>query len=138
MSTKDSNQNKTKIKELVKELGSLTLVEAAELVSDLKEEWGVSDSPVVVASSSSSDASDSKEVKQEKTMFDVKLSSTGDKKISVIKEVKSLFGLGLKEAKDLVDSVANAPQILKQGVKKDEADSIKSKLEGVGAKILVE
>jgi large subunit ribosomal protein L7/L12 len=138
MSTKDSNQNKTKIKELVKELGSLTLVEAAELVSDLKEEWGVSDSPVVVASSSSSDASDSKEVKQEKTMFDVKLSSTGDKKISVIKEVKSLFGLGLKEAKDLVDSVANAPQILKQGVKKDESDSIKSKLEGVGAKILVE
>jgi len=138
MSIQDSNENKAKINKIKEELGALTLLEAADLVSQLKEEWGVSDAPVAVAAQNTSSAGGDAEAPKEKTSFDVKLSSAGDKKISVIKEVKSLLGLGLKEAKELVDSASKSPQSLKQGVKKDEADSIKATFEGLGAQVLVE
>jgi large subunit ribosomal protein L7/L12 len=108
-------------------LSELSLKEAAELVSMLEEEWGVTAAaPVAVAAV----AADGGGAAAEQTEFDVLLSSPGDKKIAVIKEVRGITGLGLKEAKDLVDS---APTAIKEKVSKDEADQLKAKLEEVGA-----
>ena len=108
---------------IVDELSGLTIMEAAELAKLLEEKWGVSAAaPVAVAAGGGAPAG---EAAEEKTEFDVVLLSPGDKKIQVIKEVRGITGLGLKEAKDLVES---APKAIKEGVAKDEADEIKKKI----------
>ncbi len=115
------------IKKLVEELSKLTVLEAVELSKTLEEEWGVSASaPAAVAVAAGGAPA------EEKTEFDVVLVSFGEKKINVIKEVRGITGLGLKEAKDLVEA---CPKTVKEGVKKDEADEIKKKLEAAGATV---
>lgn len=115
---------------LVEELSSLTVMEAADLAKRLEEEWGVSAAaPVAVAAAAGGDAGAAAEEKDE---FDVILASAGDKKINVIKEVRGITGLGLKEAKDLVEG---APKAVKEGASKDEANEIKEKLEAAGATV---
>ena len=109
------------LKALVEELSKLTVIEAAELSKMLEEEWGVSAAaPVAVAAAGGAAA----EAAEEQTEFDVVLTAAGDKKINVIKEVRAITGLGLKEAKELVES---APKAVKEGASKDEAEEIKKK-----------
>ncbi len=116
------------------ELSSLTVIEAAELSKMLEEKWGVSAAaPVAVAAAGGAQAAEAAEV-EEKTEFTVVLASYGDKKINVIKEVRAITALGLKEAKDLVES---APKAVKEDVSKDEAEKIKSQLEAAGATVEV-
>ncbi len=111
-------------------LSSLTVMEAAELASMLEEKWGVSAAaPVAVAAAGGAPAEAAAE---EKVEFDVILISSGDKKIQVIKEVRSITSLGLKEAKELVES---APKAIREGVNKEEADKIKEKIEAVGGQV---
>ncbi|WPY00440.1 50S ribosomal protein L7/L12 [Candidatus Trichorickettsia mobilis] len=118
----------TNLTKIVDELSSLTVMQAAELSKMLEEKWGVSAAAPVAAASAPAAAA----VVEEKTEFDVILVSFGDKKIEIIKEVRALTGLGLKEAKDLVEG---APQPLKQGVNKSDAEAMKVKLEAAGAKV---
>ena len=114
---------------IVDELSKLTVLEAAELSKLLEEKWGVSAAaPVAVAAVGGAAAAPA----EAKDSFDLVLAASGDKKIEVIKEVRAITGLGLKEAKDLVEG---APKPLKQGVPKAEAEEIKKKLEAVGAKV---
>lgn len=114
---------------IVDDLSALTVLEAAELSKMLEEKWGVSAAaPVAVAAAGGAAAP----AAEAKTDFDIVLAAAGDKKIEVIKVVREITGLGLKEAKDLVEG---APKPLKQGATKDEAESIKKKLEEVGAKV---
>ena len=114
---------------LVDELSKLTVIEAAELATKLEDTWGVSAAaPVAVAAA----AGDAGEAAEEKDSFDVILTSFGEKKINVIKEVRAITSLGLKEAKDLVEGVPNA---VKEGCQKDEAEEIKGKLEAAGATV---
>ncbi|WP_299614753.1 50S ribosomal protein L7/L12 [Pelagibius sp.] len=116
---------------LVEELSKLTVIEAAELATKLEETWGVSAAaPVAVAAVAGAPAEG--EAAAEKDEFDVVLAAVGDKKINVIKEVRAITGLGLKEAKDLVES---APKPVKEAVGKDEAEELKKKLEEVGATV---
>lgn len=118
------------LSKLVDELSTLTVLEAAELAKMLEEKWGVSAAAAVaVAAAPGAGAAAAVE---EKTEFTVVLAAAGDKKIEVIKEVRAITGLGLKEAKDLVEG---APKPVKEGVNKDEADKIKAQLEKAGAKI---
>lgn len=118
---------------LVDDLSSLTVLEAAELSKMLEEKWGVSAAaPVAVAGVAAPAGGDAGPAEEEKTEFDVILASVGDKKINVIKEVRAITGLGLKEAKDLVEG---APKPIKEAVSKDEADELKKKLEEVGAQV---
>ena len=113
-------------------LGSMTVLELVELKKAIKEEWGVTAAaPVAVAAPGAAPAGgDGAAADEEKTAFDVVLTSAGDKKIQVIKVVRAVTGLGLKEAKDLVDG---APNAVKEGATKEEADSIKGQLEEAGA-----
>lgn len=118
------------LEKLVDELSKLTVLEAAELSTLLEEEWGVSAAaPVVVAAAPDAGAA---EAAVEQTEFTVVLVAFGEKKINVIKEVRAITGLGLKEAKDLVEG---APNDVKADVGKEEAEKIKKKLEDVGAKV---
>ena len=117
------------LSKIVDELSSLTVLEAAELAKLLEEKWGVSAAAAVAVASAPGAAAAPVE---EKTEFTVVLAAAGDKKIEVIKEVRALTGLGLKEAKDLVEG---APKPVKEGVAKDEAEKIKATLEKVGAKV---
>ncbi len=120
---------------LVDELSSLTVLEAAELSKLLEEKWGVSAAaPVAVAAVGGGAAAPAAEAAAEKTEFSVVLASAGEKKINVIKEVRAITGLGLKEAKDLVEG---APKPVKEGVNKDEAAKIKKQLEDAGATVEV-
>ena len=115
---------------LVDDLSELTVLEAAELSKMLEEKWGVSAAaPAAVAAAGGGEVAAAAEEKDE---FDVILASIGDKKINVIKEVRAITGLGLKEAKDLVES---APKAVKEGASKDEAEEMKKKLEDVGATV---
>lgn len=115
---------------IVEDLSTLTVLEAAELSKLLEEKWGVSAAaPVAVAAAAPGDAGAAAE---EKTEFDVVLTSAGDKKINVIKEVRGITGLGLVEAKGLVEG---APKPVKEGVSKDEAEKIKAQLEAAGAQV---
>ncbi len=115
---------------LVDELSKLTVIEAAELASKLEESWGVSAAaPVAVAAVAGGGEAAAAE---EQTEFDVVLAAAGEKKINVIKEVRAITGLGLKEAKDLVES---APKAVKEGASKDEAAELKKKLEDAGATV---
>ncbi|MGF1462506.1 MAG: 50S ribosomal protein L7/L12 [Maricaulaceae bacterium] len=127
----------SKIEQLVEDLSGLTVLEAAELTKLLEDKWGVSAAaaaaPMMMPGMMAGAAGGGEEAKEEeKTEFDVVLESVGDKKINVIKEVRAITGLGLKEAKELVEG---APKAVKEGVPKEEAEDIKSKLEGVGAKV---
>jgi len=118
------------LSKLVDELSSLTVLEAAELSKLLEEKWGVSAAaPVAVAAAGPAAAAAPVE---EKTEFDVVLAKTGEKKIEVIKEVRAITGLGLKEAKDLVEG---APKTVKEAVAKKDAEEMKKKLEAVGASV---
>ena len=118
------------LNKIVDELSTLTVMEAAELSKLLEEKWGVSAAaPVAVAAAGAAPAA---EAAEEKDSFDVVLAASGDQKINVIKEVRAITGLGLKEAKDMVES---APKTLKEGVKKEEAEEMKTKLEAAGAKV---
>lgn len=113
-------------------LSGQSVVEIAALVKDLEEKWGVSAAaPVAVAAAPAAAGGDA-EAAEEKTEFDVIFAAPGDNKIASIKEVRAITGLGLKEAKDLVES---APKPVKEGVSKDEAEEVKKKLEAVGAKV---
>jgi len=119
----------TDLNKLVDDLSSLTVLEAAELAKMLEEKWGVSAAAAVAVAAAPAAAAAAAE---EQTEFSVVLASAGDKKIEVIKEVRAITGLGLKEAKDLVEA---APKPVKEGVGKDEANKIKETLEKVGAKV---
>ena len=120
------------LEKLAEDLSALTVLEAADLSKLLEEKWGVSAAaPVAVAGSAPAPAGDGADA-QEKTEFDVILAAMGEKKINVIKEVRGITGLGLKEAKDLVEG---APKPVKEGVNKDEAEEIKKKLEEAGATV---
>ncbi len=121
---------------LVEQLSSLTVIEAAELSKLLEEKWGVSAAaPVAVAAAMPAGGGAAAAPVEEKTEFNVILKSSGDKKINVIKEIRTITGLGLKEAKDLVEG---APKTVKEGVNKDEAEKIKKVLEEQGASVGIE
>jgi large subunit ribosomal protein L7/L12 len=121
------------LQKLVDELSNLTVMEAAELSKLLEEKWGVSAAaPVAVAAVAAGGGDAGAAAAEEKDEFDVILAAAGDKKINVIKEVRTITGLGLKEAKDLVEG---APKVVKEGVKKEEAAELKKKLEEAGATV---
>ena len=118
------------LNKIVDELSTLTVMEAAELSKLLEEKWGVTAAaPVAVAAGGAAPAADAAE---EKDAFDVVLSAAGDQKINVIKEVRAITGLGLKEAKDMVEG---APKTLTEGAKKEAAEAMKTQLEAAGAKV---
>ena len=121
----------SKIEKLVEELSSLTVLEAADLAKALEEKWGVSAAAAVAVAAPAGAGAAAAPV-EEKTEFTVVLAAAGDKKIEVIKEVRAITGLGLKEAKDLVEG---APKTVKEGATKEEAEKIKAQLEKVGAKV---
>ena len=119
------------LNKIVEDLSSLTVLEAAELSKLLEDKWGVSAAaPVAVAAAPAAGGGEA--AAEEKTEFDIELSESGSNKIAVIKEVRTITGLGLKEAQDLVEG---APKPLKQGVKKEEAGEMKKALEAAGAKV---
>jgi large subunit ribosomal protein L7/L12 len=118
------------LSKLVDELSSLTVLEAAELAKLLEEKWGVSAAAAVAVAAPAAGAA--APVAEEQTEFTVMLAAAGEKKIEVIKEVRAITGLGLKEAKDLVEG---APKAVKEGVSKEEAGKIKDQLEKAGAKV---
>lgn len=117
--------------EIMQAIENMSVLELSELVKELEEKFGVSAAPVAVAAGAAAPAAGGAEA-EEQSSFDVVLTGAGDKKIQVIKVVRELTGLGLKDAKDLVDS---APKPVKEGVDKDEAEEIKSKLEEAGASV---
>jgi large subunit ribosomal protein L7/L12 len=119
------------LSKIVDELSKLTVLEAADLAKMLEEKWGVTAAAAVAVAAGGS-AGAGAAAAEEKTEFTVMLAAAGEKKIEVIKEVRALTGLGLKEAKDLVEA---APKAVKEGVNKEEADKIKATLEKVGAKV---
>ena len=116
------------LNKIIEDLSSLTVVEAAELSKQLEEKWGVTAAAAVAAAPAAAGAAPA----EEKDEFTIMLISAGDKKINVIKEVRAITGLGLKEAKDFVEA---APKEVKAGVPKKEAEEIKAKLEAAGAKV---
>ena len=120
------------LEKIVDDLSSLTVIEAAELSKLLEDKWGVSAAAPVVVAAAAPGAGGEAAAAEEQTEFDVILANYGEKKINVIKEVRALTGLGLKEAKDLVEG---APKPIKEGVSKNEADEVKTKLEEAGATI---
>ena len=120
------------LQQIVDQLSDLTVIEAAELSKMLEEKWGVSAAaPVAVAAAGAAPSGDAAAA-EEKDEFTIVLAAAGDKKINVIKEVRTITGLGLKEAKDLVEG---APKDVKEGASKDEANEIKEKLEAAGATV---
>lgn len=124
----------SKLEKLVEDLSALTVIEAAELSKLLEEKWGVSAAAPVAVAAAPAAAGAAAPAAEEQTEFTIELVDGGDKKINVIKEVRGITGLGLKEAKDLVEG---APKVVKEGVSKDEAAKIKKLLEDAGAKVAV-
>ena len=120
------------LQKIVDDLSSLTVLEAAELAKLLEEKWGVSAAAAVAVAGPAGGGGAAAAPAEEKTDFTVVLAAAGDKKIEVIKEVRAITGLGLKEAKDLVEG---APKPVKEGVNKEEADKLKAQLEKAGAKV---
>ena len=120
------------LQKIVDDLSSLTVLEAAELAKLLEEKWGVSAAAAVAVAGPAAGGGGAAAPVEEKTEFTVVLAAAGDKKIEVIKEVRAITGLGLKEAKDLVEG---APKPVKEAVNKEEADKIKAQLEKAGAKV---
>jgi len=129
---KKTKEVPSKFKDLVKQIEELSVLELADLVKVLEEKFGVSATPIVSAVPAANGAAAGDDAAEEKSEFNIELKSTGDQKISVIKVVKEITGLGLKEAKDMVDG---APKVVKEGVKKEEAEEIKKKLEEAGASV---
>jgi large subunit ribosomal protein L7/L12 len=121
-----------KLEKIVEELSKLSALEVADLAKMLEEKWGVKAAAVMAGAVAGAGAA--AEAVEEKTSFTITLEAAGDNKINVIKEVRAITGLGLKEAKDLVDS---APKAVKEDIKKEEAEQIKTKLEAAGAKVKV-
>jgi large subunit ribosomal protein L7/L12 len=127
----------TAVDKIFEQLGSMSVLELVELKNKIEEEWGITAAaPVAVAAPGAAPGAPAGDgaAAEEQTAFDVVLTGAGDKKIQVIKVVRAITGLGLKEAKDLVDS---APKPVKEGVAQDEADSIKAQLEEAGATVAV-
>ena len=123
------------VDKVFEQLGGMTVLELVELKKKIEDEWGITAAaPVAMAAPGAPAAGDGAAPAEEQTAFDVMLTGAGDKKIQVIKVVRAITGLGLKEAKDLVDS---APKPVKEGVARDEADSIKTQLEEAGASVEV-
>lgn len=122
------------LNKIAENLSSLTLLEASELVKLLEEKWGVSAAAPVAVAAAGAGAAPAAAAEEEKTEFEVVLTGSGDKKIQVIKEVRAITGLGLKEAKELVESV---PKPVKTGVNKEEADTIRKQIEGAGGTVEV-
>src|SRR5256884_2993341 len=123
------------VEEIFKSLGSMSVLELVELKKKIEEDWGITAAaPVAVAAPGGGGGGGAAEAEEEQSAFDVVLNGPGDRKIEVIKVVRAITGLGLKEAKDLVDS---APKAVKEGVAQDEADSIKAQLEEAGATVEV-
>jgi large subunit ribosomal protein L7/L12 len=120
------------LEKIVEELSSLTVLEAAELAKLLEEKWGVSAAAAVAVAAAPAAGGGAAAAVEEQTEFTVVLASAGDKKIEVIKEVRAITGLGLKEAKDLVEG---APKPVKEGATKEDAEKIKAQLEKAGAKV---
>ncbi len=120
------------LQKIVDDLSALTVLEAAELAKLLEEKWGVSAAAAVAVAAAPGAGGGAAAAAEEQTEFTVVLAAAGDKKIEVIKEVRAVTGLGLKEAKDLVEG---APKPVKEGVAKDEAEKIKAQLEKAGAKV---
>lgn len=127
--TKEEVKVPAKFKDLVKQIEELSVLELAELVKVLEEKFGVSAAPIAAAPVAAGAPAD-QDGAPEKTEYNVELTAAGDQKIAVIKIIKEITGLGLKEAKDMVDG---APKVIKAGVKKEEAEEIKKKLQEVGA-----
>jgi len=125
---------KTDTDKLVESLGGMTVLELVELKNKLEEEWGVTAAAPMAVAAGPAAGGDGAAAEEEKSSFDVVLTGAGDKKIQVIKVVRALTGLGLKEAKDLVDG---APNPVKEGVPQDEADQVKAQLEEAGAAVEV-
>jgi len=123
---------KTDTDKLVESLGGMTVLELVELKNKLEEEWGVTAAAPMAVAAGPAGGGDGAAVEEEKSSFDVVLTGAGEKKIQVIKVVRALTGLGLKEAKDLVDG---APNPVKEGVPQDEADQVKAQLEEAGAAV---
>ena len=121
-----------KTMQILEEIKGLTILELADLVKALEEEFGVSAAPVAVAGAVAADAGAA--AAEEKTEFDVVLASAGDSKLNVIKVVREITGLGLKEAKELVEG---APKTVKEAVSKEDAEALKTQLEGAGAKVTI-
>jgi len=125
-----------KFKKLVEEIENMKVADLAELVKILEKKFGVSAAPVAaVAQPAQAPAEAGGAGKEEKSEYDIVLTGIGDKKIEVIKIVRDVTQKGLKEAKDLVDAVVNEPQVIKEKAKKEEAEEIKKRLEGVGAQV---
>lgn len=122
----------TDLEKIVDDLSALTVLEAAELSKMLEEKWGVSAAAPVAVAAAAGGGAEAAGAAEDKDSFDVMLTGFGDKKINVIKEVRGVTGLGLKEAKDLVEGV---PSAVKEGATKEEADEIKAKLEEAGATV---
>jgi len=121
-----------KFKALVEEIEKMSILDLAELVKILEEKFGVSSAAPVMMAANGAAAAGAPEAQEEKSSFDVELTEAGGNKISVIKAVRSITEIGLKDAKDLVDG---APKIIKEGVKKEEAEEVKKQLEEAGAKV---
>jgi len=124
-----------KFKKLVDEIGKMSVLDLAELVKVLEKKFGVSAASPVAAVAAPADAAPGADTVEEKSVFNVVLTAVGDKKIEVIKVVRDIAGKGLKEAKDLVDAAASGPQMVKENVKKEEAEDMKKKFEAAGAKV---
>jgi large subunit ribosomal protein L7/L12 len=125
-----------KFKKIVEEIEKMSVLDLAELVKILEKKFGVSAAPQVVAAPTGAPtAAPAAPTAEEKSIFTVVLTSVGPKKIEVIKIVRDVTGKGLKESKDLVDAVASAPQVIKENIKKQEAEEIKKKFESAGAKV---
>jgi len=124
-----------KFKKLVEEIERLSVLDLAELVKVLEKKFGVVAAAPVAPAAAPAPAAPAAPAVEEKTIFNVVLTAVGDKKIEVIKVVRDVIGKGLKEAKDLVDAAATAPQVVKENVKKEEAEELKKKFEAAGAKV---
>ena len=134
--TKEEVEVPKKFKSLVGEIEKMSVLDLAELVKILEKKFGVSAAAPVAVSVGGSVASDATSAdKEEKSIFNIELSGVGEKKIEVIKVVRDVMEKGLKEAKDLVDAAASAPQMIRENVKKEQAEEIKKKFEAAGAKI---
>jgi large subunit ribosomal protein L7/L12 len=124
-----------KFKKIVEEIEKMSVLDLAELVKILEKKFGVSAAPQVVAAPTAAPSAPAAPAAEEKAVFSIVLTAVGDKKIEVIKLVRDVTGKGLKESKDLVDAAATGPQVLKENVKKEEAEEIKKKFESAGAKV---
>jgi len=124
-----------KFKKLVDEIGKMSVLDLAELVKVLEKKFGVSAAAPVAVVAAPAGAAPGADTVEEKSVFNVVLTVVGDKKIEVIKVVRDIAGKGLKEAKDLVDAAASGPQMVKENVKKEEAEDMKKKFEAAGAKV---